>query len=116
MFVSFQKLSPGLTVLFLLLLISSSGLFAEPEHEDYGIDLDESLTLSALVDTALKRHPQAGVLQAGRVRVSAETDFGQRWFPEAMEVGGFHLSDRQLDDTGVYENEVALSMPIVASG
>jgi outer membrane protein TolC len=97
-------------------LFASTAAWAATDHEEADIILDPRLELSELLETTLERHPQALVLRAGRSRVTAEEEFSSRWFPEAMELSGFHLSDRQLDDTGVYENEATLSFPLWLPG
>ena len=97
-------------------LIISTAAAAALDHEEADIILDPRLGLSELLETTLERHPQAFVLRAGRERVAAEEAFSSRWFPEAMELSGFHLSDRQLDDIGVYENEANLSFPLWLPG
>jgi cobalt-zinc-cadmium efflux system outer membrane protein len=108
-------LRPGCLVLLAGFLISGNS-WAASEHEDASIRFDSQLTLSSLLETTLERHPQAGVLLAGQGMAEAEVTYGKHWFPEVMEVTGFHLSDRQLDDIGAYENEVALSMPLWLPG
>ena len=95
---------------------ASTASWAATEHEEADIILDPRLELSELLEITLERHPQALVLRAGRSRVTAEEEFSSRWFPEAMELSGFHLSDRQLDDIGVYENEANLSFPLWLPG
>jgi len=102
-------------VILAALLISNAS-WAALDHEEATVHFDSQLTLSELLDTTLKRHPGAGVLLAGQVTAEAETSFSRRWFPEMMELNGFHLSDRQLDDIGAYENEVALSVPLWLPG
>lgn len=86
------------------------------EHEEIELHEEANLTVSALLDTAVERYPEYGMLAAGRARASAETQYGERWFPDTMELGGYYLSDRQLDDTGLYEAEVAVSMPLWMPG
>jgi len=95
---------------------SSAPLWAAAEHSEAAIEFDSSLTLSALMDTTLQRHPEAGVLQAGRATAEAESSYGKYWIPEMVELSGLHLSDKQFDDIGAYENEVALSVPFWLPG
>lgn len=85
-------------------------------HEEAGIVLDEQLTLPALLGRTLEHHPQAGVIRAGQDTAAAEEAFGDRWFPDAAELSGFHLSDSTLDDTGFYENEASLNFPLWLPG
>jgi len=81
-------------------------------HEEPEIHFDPNLTLSSLLDATVARQPHAGVLLAGQGTADAEMAYGKHWFPEAPEVAGFHMSDRQFDDIGAHENEVALSLPL----
>ena len=108
-------LSPGGLLLLAGLLISATS-WAASEHEEADIRFDSALKLPSLLETTMERHPYAGVLLAGQSRAEAEITYGKHWFPEVMEVNGFHLSDRQLDDIGAYENEVALSLPLWLPG
>ena len=85
-------------------------------HAEATVVIDENLTLSDLLSRTLERHPGSGVLKAGQATVAAEEKYGSRWIPGATELSGFHLSDRQLDDTGVYENEAALNFPLWLPG
>jgi len=103
-------------LLFLAGLLISGASWAASEHEEADVRFDSQLTLSSLLATTLERHPYAGVLHAGQDTAEAEITFGKHWFPEVVEVGGFHLSDRQLNDIGAYENEVALSVPLWLPG
>ena len=103
-------------LLFLAGLLISGASWAASEHDEAIVHFDSGLTLSSLLETTLERHPQAGVLLAGQSTAAAEVTYGKHWFPEVMQVNGFHLSDRQLDDIGAYENEVALSLPLWLPG
>ncbi len=103
-------------LLFLAGLLISGASWAASEHEEPEVRIDSQITLYSLLETTLARHPYAGVLHAGQGTVEAEITYGKHWFPEVMEVTGFHLSDRQLDDIGAYENEVALSLPLWLPG
>jgi len=106
---------PGYLLLLAGLLISGAS-WAASEHDEANVHFDSGLTLSSLLETTLERHPHAGVLLAGQGTAAAEITYGKHWFPEVVEVNGFHLSDRQLDDIGAYENEVALSLPLWLPG
>jgi len=86
------------------------------EHEEAVLRFDDKLTLSALLDTTVARQPGVGVLIAGKQTADAELTYGRHWFPESPEIAGFRLSDRQFDDIGAYENEVALSFPLWLPG
>jgi outer membrane protein TolC len=103
-----------------LLIIATSvipnALWGADEHAEADLEFDRDLTLPALLDTTLQRHPEAGVLAAGRATAEAESAYGRYWVPEMAELSGFHLSDRQLDDIGAYENEVTLSVPFWLPG
>jgi len=103
-------------LLILAGLLISGASWAASEHDEAIVHFDSGLTLSSLLETTLERHPQAGVLLAGQSTAAAEVTYGKHWFPEVMQVNGFHLSDRQLDDIGAYENEVALSLPLWLPG
>lgn len=98
------------------LLVVSTAAWAAIDHEETDIELSNQLSLPALLEITLERHPRAGVLKAGQSRASSELEFSNRWFPQAMELSGFHLSDRQLDDIGAYENEATLSFPLWLPG
>lgn len=114
------RTQPAMTSIRILLAAAFLGLQpaarAEEAHEEFTLQADRGLTLSALLDTAVEHHPEAGLLAAGQDRARAEADFADKWFPDAAEIGGFHLSDRQFDDIGAYENEVALSLPLWLPG
>jgi outer membrane protein TolC len=97
-------------------LTFSSSVRSAGEHEETELREDANLTVGALLDTAVERYPEYGLLAAGRARANAEMQYGERWFPDTMELGGYYLSDRQLDDTGLYEAEVAVSMPLWMPG
>jgi len=102
--------------IFLAGILISGASWADSEHDEPVVQLDSGLTLSSLLEVTLVRHPYTGVLLAGQGTAAAEITYGKHWFPEVVEVGGFHLSDRQLDDIGAYENEVALSLPLWLPG
>ena len=106
-------LLPGLLIAGALTLNIS---WAIQPHEAEKLQLNDSLTLSSLLDITLKRHPQAGVLAARSASIDAETKYANRWLPDATGLTAFHMSDRSFDDNGVYENEVALSFPMWLPG
>ena len=106
-------LLPGLLIAGALTLNIS---WAIQPHEAEKLQLNDSLTLSSLLDITLKRHPQAGVLAARLASIDAETKYANRWLPDATGLTAFHMSDRSFDDNGVYENEVALSFPMWLPG
>ena len=93
-------------------LLASGTCPASEEHEEATIHIDRELTLSSLLESTVARQPRAGVLKASQGTAEAEARYGRHWFPESPEIAGFHLSDRQFDDIGAYENEVALSLPL----
>ncbi len=86
------------------------------EHEEATLHIDSKLTLSVLLEKTVARQPRAGVLKASQGTAQAEVKYGRHWFPEAPEIAGFHLSDRQFDDIGAFENEIALSLPLWLPG
>lgn len=90
--------------------------WAVQPHTAEKLVLNDSLTLSALLDITLKRHPQAGVLTARSQSIEAETKYARRWLPDTTSLSGFHMSDKAFDDVGAYENEVALSFPMWLPG
>jgi len=93
-----------------------SGSCLAAGHDDEDVHFDPGLRLSSLLEATVARQPQVGVLKAEQATADAEIAYGKHWFPEAPELGGFHLSDRQFDDIGAYENEVALSIPLWLPG
>ena len=113
---STSRFKQPLYPLFLAGILVSGASWAASEHDEPVVQFDSGLTLSSLLETTLVRHPYTGVLAAGQGTAAAEVRYGKHWFPEVVEVGGFHLSDRQLDDIGAYENEVALSLPLWLPG
>ncbi len=94
----------------------SQPAWSETDHDDFDVVRDESISLDSLLDAAVERQPQLGVLEASGARAAAESAFGNRWFPDAMELSGYHLSDRAFKDRGLHENEVAVSMPLWMPG
>lgn len=113
---------PGLIRKILLSGLLIAGVFtlnvswAIQPHDAEKLQLNDSLTLSSLLDITLKRHPQAGVLAARSASIDAETKYANRWLPDTTGLTAFHMSDRSFDDNGVYENEVALSFPMWLPG
>ena len=91
-------LLPGLLIAGVLTLNIS---WAIQPHEAEKLQLNDSLTLASLLDTTLKRHPQAGVLAARSASIDAETKYANRWLPDATGLTAFHMSDRSFDDNGV---------------
>ena len=89
---------------------------AEQQHKAERLRLNDKLTLSSLLEIALERHPQAGVLGARSATVAAETRYARRWLPDTTTLAGFHMSDQSFDDIGAYENEAALSFPMWLPG
>jgi hypothetical protein len=100
----------------LIVFMDSVSLWAAAKHEEASVEFDSAMTLPALLDITLKRHPGSGVIRAGQLTAEAEAKYGRYWIPEMAEISGFHLSDRQLDDIGAYENEVSLSVPFWLPG
>jgi len=70
--------APRLTLLTLALLILAQPVQAADDHEEFELREDARLTLSTLLDATIERHPEAGVLAAGRGMASAEAAFGDR--------------------------------------
>jgi outer membrane protein TolC len=111
-----NRFSAFCDLMVLIAFLGSNPLWAAAEHEEASIEFDSAMTLPALLDITLKRHPGSGVIRAGQLTAEAEAKYGRYWIPEMAEVSGFHLSDRQLDDIGAYENEVSLSVPFWLPG
>lgn len=108
-----------LTVLYpvaLALFLAAPTAVAQESHEGPPISFDEQLTLHDLAAAARERHPDLGVLEAQRNRASTEEDYAGRWFPDSSLLRGYHLSDQPLDDTGLYEDEIAVSLPLWMPG
>lgn len=97
-------------------VLAAGAAGAAEEHEETALHFDSHLTLSALLETTVAHQPGMSVLKAGKQTADAEMKYGRYWFPESPEIAGFHLSDRQFDDIGAYENEVALSFPLWLPG
>jgi len=89
---------------------------AQDHHEAEVLETDASLTLSTLLDATLARHPQAGVLAAQAATGDAESRYARRWLPDTSGLNAYHLSDKAFDDTGSYENQVALTFPLWLPG
>jgi len=100
----------------LTLSLAASVAVAQESHEGTPIAFDKQLTLHDLAAAARARHPDLGVLGAQQHRASTEEDFASRWFPDSSLLSGYHLSDSALDDTGLYEDEIALSLPLWMPG
>lgn len=89
---------------------------AEAGHAEQALVSSEQATLSGLLEDAVQRHPAAGLAAAQRETAAAEQSYGRHWFPEAAELGGYYWDDRTYDDTGVYEAEAMLSLPMWLPG
>jgi len=85
-------------------------------HEEGSIEIDDQFTLAALGEMTRERHPDAAWLAARDATVKAEQSYADRWFPDSTQLSAFHLSDQPLDDTGMYETEVAVSFPLWMPG
>jgi cobalt-zinc-cadmium efflux system outer membrane protein len=115
--------SAGLTVRFrrlfsgcLVLAFLTGNAWPAEGHQEGSIEFDERFTLAALGELTRERHPDAAWLDARQATAVAERSFADRWFPDSTQLSAFHLSDQPLDDTGMYENEVALSLPLWMPG
>jgi len=89
---------------------------AEDHHGWEVLATDANLTLAALLDATLARHPRAGVLAAQAATGDAESRYARRWLPDTSGLNAYHLSDKAFDDTGSYENQVALTFPLWLPG
>jgi len=89
---------------------------AQDHHDAEPLQTDSNLTLAALLDTTLARHPQAVVLAAHAATGDAESRYARRWLPDTTGLNGYHMSDKAFDDTGAYENQVALTFPLWLPG
>jgi len=86
------------------------------DHAGPGLTANGNLSLAMVMEAFLDRYPQGRVASAHANRAAAESGYGSRWLPESMKLTAFHLTDRQLDDVGAYENEVAISFPLWLPG
>lgn len=114
---------PRLTAVFLVawLLILLAGVYGEANATEGGDDtltlaVSDRLTLVELADAARQRHPEYGMLAARDERARAEQAYADHWFPDTTQLSGFHISDSALDDTGFYEDEISLSLPLWLPG
>jgi len=89
---------------------------AQDHHDAEPLQTDSNLTLAALLDTTLARHPQAVVLAAHAATGDAESRYARRWLPDTTGLNGYHMTDKAFDDTGAYENQVALTFPLWLPG
>ena len=89
---------------------------AQDHHDSETLQTDANLTLTALLDATLARHPQAVVLAAQAATGDAESRYARRWLPDTTGLSGYHMSDKAFDDTGAYENQVALTFPLWLPG
>jgi len=89
---------------------------AQDHHEHAPVSFDAQLTLHDLAEATRARHPDLGVLEARRYRADVEQDYSDRWFPDSGQLSGYHLSDKVFDNTGLYEDEVAVSLPLWMPG
>jgi len=88
----------------------------DQHHEAGALKTDADLTLAALLATTLARHPKAGVLAARAASGEAESRYARRWLPDTTGLNAYHMSDKAFDDTGAYENQVALTFPLWLPG
>jgi outer membrane protein TolC len=102
--------------LALIVLLAVPVAKAQESHEGPPIAFDEQLMLHDLALAARERHPDLGVLEAQQRRASAEEDYAGRWFPDSSLLRGYHLSDQAFEDTGLYEDEIAVSLPLWMPG
>lgn len=100
----------------LAVLLAAPAAVAQESHEGSPISFDEQLTLHDLAVAARERHPDLGLLAAQQGRANAEQDYAGRWFPESSLLRGYHLSDSAFDDIGLYEDEIAVSLPLWMPG
>ena len=101
-------LSAGLS---LVAIVAQAG-----EEHEFDVVFSEQLSLHSAFETSASRHPDAGLPAAMRNRADAEQRFADRWIPDSPTLTGYHLSDRVLDDRGLYEDEVALNLPLWMPG
>ena len=101
---------------FVIASLFVSSVQAVEEHQAEQLKFSDSLTLSSLLDLTMERHPQAVLIAARSATAEAEEKYARRWTPDTTSLTAFHMSDSALDDTGAYENEVALSFPMWLPG
>lgn len=120
-FLSSGRLAKAFRKLFLVGVagVLSAGLNtvrAQDHHDAEPLQTDANLTLAALLDATLARHPEAFVLAAQAETGDAESRYARRWLPDTTGLNGYHMSDKAFDDTGAYENQVALTFPLWLPG
>jgi len=120
-FLSSGRLANASRKLFLagLSCVLAAGLnpaLAQDHHEAEALQTDANLTPAALLDATLERHPQAVVLASQAATGDAESRYARRWLPDTTGLNGYHMSDKAFDDTGAYENQVALTFPLWLPG
>jgi len=99
-----------------ILLAGLNPVLAQDHQEAGALQADANLTLAALLDATLARHPQAATLAAQAATSDAESRYARRWLPDTTGLNGYHMSDKAFDDTGAYENQVALTFPLWLPG
>jgi len=107
----------GLMVLMCLLLTGMPGVAgAADDYENLILGVNDQLTLDELAAEARRNHPEFGLVAAHDERARAEQAYADHWFPERTQLGGFHMTDQPLDDTGFFEDEVSLNVPLWLPG
>jgi len=82
------------------------------DHAVHSVRVDKQLELDAVLEAVLERHPRAGVMDALASRAAAESRYSDAWFPDGASLIGYHMSDRNFDDIGAQESQVAMSLPL----
>ncbi len=89
---------------------------APDDYENLILAVNDQLTLDELAAEARRHHPEFGLVAAHGDRARAEQAYADHWFPERTQLAGFHITDQPLDDTGFYEDEVSLNVPLWLPG
>ena len=74
------------------------------------------ISLQQVFAAARAAHPDRGVPVATARRADAESAYAGRLFPDSLRLAGFYLDDSLIDDTGFYEDEITLSLPLWLPG
>lgn len=105
-----------LPALFLLVSLPGNARASEDGEDTLTLAVSDQLTLVELAEAARQRHPELGMVAARNARARSEQAYADHWFPDSTQLSGFHISDRALDNTGFYEDEVSLSVPLWLPG
>ena len=100
---------------FICVLINSTISLAEQEHivdHHHQIVVDPQLTLAALVQITLEKHPGAAIIPALQQETEALKLRGNSWLAGALTASFYYRDDAVGNDTGNREIEGAIEMPL----